>query len=53
MSFSGHKIGSPKGIGALFVDNTVSLTPIIFGGKAGGWDSWWNRKCSWDSVFRG
>lgn len=33
MSFSGHKIGSPKGIGALFVDNTVSLTPIIFGGK--------------------
>lgn len=33
ISFSGHKIGCPKGIGALFVDENVSISPIIFGGK--------------------
>lgn len=33
ISFSGHKIGCPKGIGALFVDENVSISPLIFGGK--------------------
>lgn len=33
ISFSGHKIGCPKGIGALFVDENTSISPIIFGGK--------------------
>lgn len=31
-SISGHKVGGPKGIGALFVKNIAKLKPIIFGG---------------------
>jgi cysteine desulfurase len=33
MSISAHKIYGPKGAGALYVDEKVSLTPIIHGGK--------------------
>ncbi|MDR1235372.1 MAG: aminotransferase class V-fold PLP-dependent enzyme [Holosporaceae bacterium] len=31
LTMSGHKIGSPKGIGALYVRDTEKLQPIIFG----------------------
>lgn len=31
-SISGHKVGGPKGIGALYVKNITKLKPIIFGG---------------------
>lgn len=31
-SISGHKVGGPKGIGALYVKNIAKLKPIIFGG---------------------
>jgi len=33
MSLSGHKIYAPKGIGALYLDETVSLVPLIHGGS--------------------
>lgn len=32
MSLSGHKINGPKGIGALIVDNSVQLRPLLDGG---------------------
>jgi len=32
MSFSGHKIYGPKGIGALYIRKTVKLKPLIHGG---------------------
>lgn len=32
LSMSGHKIYAPKGIGALYVDKGISLTPLIHGG---------------------
>ena len=32
ISFSGHKIHGPKGVGALYVKNKTKLSPIIFGG---------------------
>lgn len=31
-SISGHKVGAPKGIGALYVKNISKLKPIIYGG---------------------
>lgn len=31
-SISGHKIGAPQGIGALWVSDRVKLSPLIFGG---------------------
>ena len=33
MSISGHKIYGPKGVGALFIDKSKKLTPLIHGGK--------------------
>lgn len=40
LSLSGHKIGAPKGIGALYVKEGVKITPLFFGhqecGKRGG-----------------
>lgn len=32
LSLSAHKIYGPKGVGALFIDETISLTPLIHGG---------------------
>ena len=32
VSLSAHKLNGPKGIGALYVRNGISLSPIIFGG---------------------
>ena len=32
MSVSGHKIHGPKGIGFLYVDERVKISPILFGG---------------------
>lgn len=32
MSFSGHKIGTMKGIGGLYVADRSLLTPVVFGG---------------------
>lgn len=31
LSLSGHKIHAPKGIGALYVRNSIPFTPLIFG----------------------
>ena len=31
-SISGHKIGAPKGIAALYVKNGVAISPLLFGG---------------------
>jgi cysteine desulfurase len=33
LSISGHKIGSPKGIGALILSEPTSFEPLIYGGK--------------------
>lgn len=33
MSVSGHKVGSPKGIGFLYIKNCVKISPLIHGGK--------------------
>lgn len=35
ISFSGHKIHGPKGVGALYVSPNVKLKPIIWGGGQG------------------
>lgn len=32
LSFSGHKIHGPKGIGALYVSDKVKINPIVYGG---------------------
>ncbi|RVU55235.1 cysteine desulfurase family protein [Anaerosphaera multitolerans] len=32
MSFSGHKVNGPKGIGILYVKNGTKITPLIHGG---------------------
>jgi cysteine desulfurase len=32
MTFSGHKLGAPAGIGALYVRDSARIAPIIFGG---------------------
>lgn len=33
LTFSGHKIHGPKGVGALYVDERVKIKPIVFGGE--------------------
>ena len=33
MTISSHKIYGPKGVGALYVSNSVKIDPIIFGGE--------------------
>ncbi|MBR3992849.1 MAG: cysteine desulfurase NifS [Anaerotignum sp.] len=32
LSMSGHKLGAPKGIGAIYIRKGVAVTPLIFGG---------------------
>jgi cysteine desulfurase len=32
MTLSGHKLGAPAGIGALYVRNSARIAPIVFGG---------------------
>lgn len=32
MSLSSHKIHGPKGVGALYVDKSIKIKPVIFGG---------------------
>ena len=36
LSMSGHKIGAPKGVGALYVKNGLALKPLVFGGQQQG-----------------
>ncbi len=33
LSFSGHKIHGPKGIGGLYINKSLNLEPIVFGGN--------------------
>ena len=33
MTISSHKIYGPKGVGALYVSNSVKISPIVFGGN--------------------
>lgn len=33
MSFSAHKLGGPKGVGALYASAKVSLAPLLYGGN--------------------
>ena len=33
LSISGHKIGAPKGIGALFIRRGIPMEPLLFGGS--------------------
>jgi len=33
LSLSAHKIGGPKGIGALYIGDRVKLTPLLYGGS--------------------
>jgi cysteine desulfurase len=36
LSLSGHKLGAPKGIGALVIQNNVPFSPLLVGGKQEG-----------------
>ena len=33
LTMSGHKIGAPKGIGAIYIDKSIKLPPLIRGGE--------------------
>lgn len=33
MSFSAHKVGGPKGIGALYIAKNIRVTPLLYGGS--------------------
>ncbi|MCZ8514644.1 cysteine desulfurase family protein [Paenibacillus filicis] len=33
MSFSAHKVGGPKGTGALYIAKSIRLTPFLYGGS--------------------
>ena len=52
LSMSGHKLGAPKGIGAIYIRKGTRISPLIFGGaqekklRAGHIDRLSNAECS-------